>query len=98
MMGPIPVVVEPYFKIFAHMDFLPISVYAGIRCQYRERIEIGYRYCNKGCKSGPIRSRKTLTKKCTKKFGVGDEEMNKLDECPVQELGFDLKLNVQVFW
>ena len=96
-LGPVPVIIDPYFKLFAHIDILPISIEAGIRCQYKERREYGYRVCKgNGCKSGPIKTRKVLANGCTKKFGLGDPEQNAKERCPVQEVGFDVKLNVQV--
>eukprot|EP01083_Nonionella_stella_P150461 479345_1 len=99
----IPILMRAYTQIFAEIVTLPQQVHVEIRCQYKERIEVGFMYSNqwnKGQSQGlltPIKKRTLISKGCTKELGILDKKRRFVTTCPVDQFrGFDLKFSVKI--
>ncbi len=40
--GPVPIVVTPFFKLDAELTMIPITIYEGITCTYKQLFGIKY--------------------------------------------------------
>eukprot|EP01084_Bolivina_argentea_P025389 47197_1 len=94
--GPVPVVLKPFFKLDFGLEFIPIRIKAGIDCSYGETYVVSFDYVSGRdpvSESTASRTKDDFT--CGYIFEIGSEEENE-EDCPVMQLGFDITASLQI--